>query len=299
MNSAGAGIMGGGGAAARAGWLAGGRPWAAWLRADRERQFWAWQAAGWAGVFVVSFLSLTLWYNFSQPKLAFLSHNLAQSALGAVLALPLRWVFRAVWNRSVLLRLAVGAAAVLAVSLAWCALRLALFIWMIEVPGLWADFGGWYFSSIFIFLCWSALYHAIKYFHLLQDEHELLLRLESSVPSAAARAAGRRLAINTGSRVRFIPFKDIDWVDAAGDYMCIHAGGETHIARITMKELLQKLDAPFFKRIHRSTLVNVNRIAEIITLAKGGRRLVLNSGEQLTVSRNYRHAVEPLRQRAK
>jgi two-component system LytT family response regulator len=91
-----------------------------------------------------------------------------------------------------------------------------------------------------------------------------------------------------------IPFDDIDWVDAAGDYMCVHALGETHIIRITLGELMQKLDDKLFVRIHRSTIVNVKRVASITPLPKGGSLLELTGGETLKVSRNYRESIRNL-----
>ena len=91
--------------------------------------------------------------------------------------------------------------------------------------------------------------------------------------------------------VKIIPFDDIDWVDAAGDYMCVHAKGETHIIRITLGELMQKLDDSLFVRIHRSTIVNIERVVSITALPKGGSLLELSEGTTLKVSRNYREAV--------
>ena len=69
-----------------------------------------------------------------------------------------------------------------------------------------------------------------------------------------------RLAIKDGSSITFVPVRDIDWIDAAGDYMCVHANKETHIMRTTMKELEAKLDPSIFQRVHRSTIVNLERV---------------------------------------
>ena len=94
--------------------------------------------------------------------------------------------------------------------------------------------------------------------------------------------------------VKVIPFDDIDWVDAAGDYMCVHASGETHVIRITLGELMEKLDDKLFIRIHRSTIVNVQRVVSITPLPKGGSLLELSAGETLKVSRNYRESIRNL-----
>ena len=65
-----------------------------------------------------------------------------------------------------------------------------------------------------------------------------------------------KITVKDGSDIQFIRVADIQWVDAAGDYMCIHAAGTTHIMRITMKQLEAMLDPARFLRIHRSTIVN-------------------------------------------
>ena len=76
-----------------------------------------------------------------------------------------------------------------------------------------------------------------------------------------------KLPIKDGQQTVLLEYETIDWVDAAGDYMCVHASGETHILRSTMKELEQRLPA-YFARIHRSTIVNINRIERVEGLLK-------------------------------
>ena len=102
----------------------------------------------------------------------------------------------------------------------------------------------------------------------------------------------RKLAIRSHDGTVLIELDDIDWVDAAGDYMCVHAAGETHILRSTLKNLMQRLDPDRFKRIHRSTVVNLERIAKVTPLKKGEYLLDLGGDEQLKVSRNYRDAIK-------
>jgi len=101
----------------------------------------------------------------------------------------------------------------------------------------------------------------------------------------------RKLLVRDSGVVKVIPFDDIDWVDAAGDYMCVHACGETHIIRITLGELMEKLDGDLFVRIHRSTIVNIERVVSITALPKGGSLLELGEGTTLKVSRNYRESI--------
>ena len=102
----------------------------------------------------------------------------------------------------------------------------------------------------------------------------------------------RKIAIKDVDKVTMVDIDDIVWVDAAGDYMCIHAGGITHIMRSTLKALVDKLDSSNFKRIHRSTIVNLNHIEHVKSLPRGEYILELDCGESLKVSRNYRDAVK-------
>lgn len=110
----------------------------------------------------------------------------------------------------------------------------------------------------------------------------------------ANRGGDDRLLIREGGEVRFVPFRDIEWVDAAGDYMCVHAAGETHIMRTTMKQLEAQLDAPFFERIHRSTIVNTACISAAQSHASGEYLLTLASGAKLKVSRGYRETIKKI-----
>ena len=103
-----------------------------------------------------------------------------------------------------------------------------------------------------------------------------------------------KLAVSDSGTTNLIPFEDIEWIDAAGDYMCVHANGTTHIIRSTMKNLEEKLSMPFFKRIHRSTMVNFNKVTKIEKLAKGEALLYTEEGTSLKVSRNYRSCLEQI-----
>ncbi len=93
------------------------------------------------------------------------------------------------------------------------------------------------------------------------------------------RDAGKVICLNTA---------DIEWIDAAGDYMCIHAGGVTHIIRETMKKLAAKLDPAVFQRVHRSAIVNVTKVKELHPHANGEYFLKLESGGELKLSRSYK-----------
>jgi two-component system LytT family response regulator len=102
----------------------------------------------------------------------------------------------------------------------------------------------------------------------------------------------RKLAIKDHDSTILVNIDDIDWIDAAGDYMCIHVAGQTHIMRSTLKNLMARLDPLKFKRIHRSTIVNLDRIIKATPLQKGEFMLDLDCDEKLKVSRNYRQEIK-------
>lgn len=110
--------------------------------------------------------------------------------------------------------------------------------------------------------------------------------------SEEALAADRKIVIKDHESTVLVNIDDIDWVDAAGDYMCVHVKGDTLILRSTLKKLVAKLDPETFVRIHRSTVVNLNRIVKATPLNKGEYILDLDCDEQLKVSRNYRQAIK-------
>jgi two-component system LytT family response regulator len=102
----------------------------------------------------------------------------------------------------------------------------------------------------------------------------------------------RKITIKDRDSIKLVRVDSIAWVDAAGDYMCVHADGETHIMRCTMNSLLEELDTEAFKRVHRSTIVNLNCIEEVIPHTKGEYFLQLENGERIKVSRNYRDTIK-------
>lgn len=137
------------------------------------------------------------------------------------------------------------------------------------------------------------------------DEKQRLLNLLVSITGKSALAIGEllenqhdlpehadRLAIKDGSTITFVPIKDIDWVDAAGDYMCVHVDGKTHIMRTTMKALEAKLNPSVFQRIHRSTIVNLQRVEKVSSHINGEFHLTLSCGSSLKMSRSYKEKVK-------
>lgn len=101
-----------------------------------------------------------------------------------------------------------------------------------------------------------------------------------------------KIVVKDRDSINLIDQEDIAWIDAAGDYMCIHVDGETHIMRSTMKSLLEQLDDRLFKRVHRSTIVNTKHIKQIFPHTKGEYFLLIGEHDRIKVSRNYREVVK-------
>jgi two-component system, LytTR family, response regulator len=100
------------------------------------------------------------------------------------------------------------------------------------------------------------------------------------------------LPIRNGRETVRVPVEAIEWVDAAGDYLCIHANGHTHILRATMREMENLLDPRLFQRVHRSTIVNLTRVKSLRAHMNGEYFLRLEGGQELKLSRTYRDKVE-------
>ena len=100
-----------------------------------------------------------------------------------------------------------------------------------------------------------------------------------------------RLVVKDGETVLVIPTRDIDWCEADDNYVHIHAGPRRHFVRMTMRRLEQRLPPATFARIHRSTIVNLERVRECAPLGGGEYRVMLVNGVRLVLSRGYREAV--------
>ena len=110
----------------------------------------------------------------------------------------------------------------------------------------------------------------------------------SSKGIKALKKEPSRLAIKDAGKTTWVLQEDIEWIDAAGDYMCVHVGGQTLIMRKTMKELDQELDTTILQRIHRSTIVNVKQVKEMQSHINGEYFLTLKSGNVVKLSRTYK-----------
>ena len=101
-----------------------------------------------------------------------------------------------------------------------------------------------------------------------------------------------RLVVKSGGRVFFLRTEDIDWIEAAGNYVRLHLGQESHLFRETMNRMETRLDARRFARIHRSRIVNTERVKELQPWFNGDHVVVLRDGTRLTLSRLYRDKLQ-------
>lgn len=100
-----------------------------------------------------------------------------------------------------------------------------------------------------------------------------------------------RIAVRASGRVHLLDPADITWVEADGDYVTVHTSGKAHLVRSSMKGIEASLAPHGFRRIHRSSLVNLRCIRELIAHDSGDYRVVLQDGTELRMSRNYRDAL--------
>ncbi len=103
-----------------------------------------------------------------------------------------------------------------------------------------------------------------------------------------------RLAIRSGDRILIVKVEDIDWIEGAGVYARLHVGAKTHLIRETLTNLAEQLDAERFVRIHRSTIVNRERVRELRSYFHGEYIVLLDDGTQLKLSRSYRDSLESI-----
>lgn len=103
-----------------------------------------------------------------------------------------------------------------------------------------------------------------------------------------------RVAIKSAGRIYFLQADAVDWVEGAGDYLSLHSGDKAHLIRETMAEFYSKLDPKKFLRIHRSAIVNIEKIKEIHPMYKGEYVITLTNGKRLKSSRGYRQELQNL-----
>ena len=105
-----------------------------------------------------------------------------------------------------------------------------------------------------------------------------------------------RLLLRSGGRVIFIEPQTVDWIEASDNYVVFHVGADAHTVRMTMKVLESTLDPQQFVRIHRSLIVNIEKVRELRPLPHGDYTVVLHNATTLTLTRSYRDRVQKLLQ---
>ena len=101
-----------------------------------------------------------------------------------------------------------------------------------------------------------------------------------------------RLVVKSGGRVFFLRTDDLDWIEAAGNYVRLHVGQDGHLLRETMNSIEARLNPETFFRIHRSHIVNIERIKELQPWFNGEYVVILRNGTRLTLSRGYREKLQ-------
>jgi len=119
----------------------------------------------------------------------------------------------------------------------------------------------------------------------------LLDLLAGASPDASS---DRRLAVKSGGRVIFLEMDEIDWVEAAGNYVKLHAGRESYSMREAISRIAERLDPAQFARIHRSIIVNVRKIKALQPCNRGEYMVILKDGKELSCSRGYRARLQGL-----
>jgi two-component system LytT family response regulator len=124
--------------------------------------------------------------------------------------------------------------------------------------------------------------------------HRALARAKEKVTRYAStqRRSVSRIAVKSRNQTLFINVADIDWIEAASYYACIHVGADTHILRRTLQELEQELDERIFARIHRSIIVNLDRVRGLELQDGGEYEVVLDCAAHLRLSRRYRKRIQ-------
>ena len=114
-----------------------------------------------------------------------------------------------------------------------------------------------------------------------------LLGEVAELEADARQGRARRITVRKGGTVRFVAFDELDWLEAARNYVRLHVGEDSYLVRSTLKGLLRSLDDRRFLRIHRSAAVNLERIDELRSLPGGDYAVTLRNGERLRASRTY------------
>jgi len=127
---------------------------------------------------------------------------------------------------------------------------------------------------------------------------ERLNQLLDYLKRTPAAESNERILVKSSGEIFFLKADEIDWIEAEGDYMKFHVAGKTHLMRETMARLEARLDAKKFVRIHRSTIVNIDRMRKLSPSFAGEYAVVLQDGTKLKLSRGYHERIAALLKQA-
>jgi two-component system LytT family response regulator len=127
-----------------------------------------------------------------------------------------------------------------------------------------------------------------------QNDRVLTDRLLKILQGGQSTPVSRRLLIRSGGRVVFLAYDEIEWIDAAANYVRVNAGKVSYMLRGSIGSIAEKLPAEQFVRIHRSTVVNARMIKELHPCNSGEFIVVLRNGKELSCSRGYRAGLKNL-----
>jgi hypothetical protein len=140
--------------------------------------------------------------------------------------------------------------------------------------------------------------HALMFWRRAEQESLLLAQIRAEVPQVAGPAPSpvypTIVRVKSRARTLHLSVIDIDWVETQGNYLALHAGPAVHLIRDTLANFEGSLDPKRFARIHRTALVALDRVQEVVALSNGDASVRLRDGTQLRLSRNYRAAAAAL-----
>jgi len=127
------------------------------------------------------------------------------------------------------------------------------------------------------------------------SRHELPQALLALLNERKAGPGVSRLSIRDGDKVAFVPIGEIQWLEAAGNYVVVHVAGGSHIQRETMSALEEQLPKDVFYRVSRSAMVNMRQVKEVIAVGVGEYIVALASGQRIPITRTLKEIEERLR----
>lgn len=138
----------------------------------------------------------------------------------------------------------------------------------------------------------GALDYLLKPFDNARFERAMERAKERIAEAIAGPKQLERLVIKNAGEVLFLKISEIDWIEAADYYVCLHVGAKAHLLRRSMADVEKELEKAAFCRIHRSAILNLERVRRLEISEDGGTEVVLNTGTRLRLSRRYRRELE-------